>query len=120
MAKKERIVSYIAKELKAKRAKGESLTDWSKVKAMTQKEVDRLANEDDGTLPDGTLPDGWEKTVMIGLPPGKEAIKLRVDKDVLGWFKGTGKGYQTRMNNVLRAFVLSRLNPGHSSRTEKH
>jgi len=109
MAKKERIVSYTAKELKAKRAKGESLTNWSKVKAMSQKEVDRLADEDDGALPVG-----WEKTAMIGLPPGKEAIKLRIDKDVLGWFKGTGKGYQTRMNNVLRAFVLSRLNIGHS------
>jgi uncharacterized protein (DUF4415 family) len=115
MAKKEHIVSYTAKELKTKRAKGESLTDWSKVRAMSQKEVDRLADQDDGELPEG-----WEKTVMIGLPPGKEAIKLRVDKDVLGWFKGTGKGYQTRMNNVLRAFVSSRLNTGHGSRVEKH
>jgi len=115
MAKKERIVSYTARELKAKRAKGESLTDWSRVKAMSQKQVDRLADDDDGVLSEG-----WEKTVMIGLPHGKEAIKLRVDKDVLGWFKGTGKGYQTRMNNVLRAFVLSRSTPGHSSRADKH
>jgi len=29
---------------------------------------------------------------------------------VLGWFRGTGKGYQTRINNVLRAFVESRRN----------
>jgi uncharacterized protein (DUF4415 family) len=49
-----------------------------------------------------------EKTVIIGLPPGKEAVKLRIDRDVLDWFRGTGKGYQTRMNNVLRAFVKSR------------
>jgi uncharacterized protein (DUF4415 family) len=66
------------------------------------------------------LPKNWERTVVMGLPPGKEAIKLRVDSDVLGWFKGTGKGYQTRMNNVLRAFVASRLNPEQNSRTEKH
>jgi uncharacterized protein (DUF4415 family) len=35
-------------------------------------------------------------------------VKLRNDRDVLDWFRGTGKGYQTRMNNVLRAFVKSR------------
>ena len=49
-------------------------------------------------------------TVVIGIPPRKEAIKLRIDADVLEWFKATGKGYQTRMNNVLRAFVMSRKN----------
>src|ERR1700733_14845337 len=113
MAKKEHIVKFTAKELKAKRSKGESRTDWSKVKTMSQKQADRLADEEDGVLPEG-----WEKTVMIGLPPGKEAIKLRVDRDVLGWFKRTGKGYQTRMNNVLRAFVSSRLNAGSGSQTE--
>jgi uncharacterized protein (DUF4415 family) len=41
------------------------------------------------------------------LPLRKEAIKLRIDNDVLRWFKATGKGYQTRMNNVLRAYVES-------------
>ena len=106
MAKKERIVSYTAKALKAKRAKGKSRTDWRKIKAMSQTQADRLAEQEDGPLPKG-----WETTIMIGLPPGKEAIKLRIDKDVLGWFKGTGKGYQTRMNNVLRAFVASCLKP---------
>jgi uncharacterized protein (DUF4415 family) len=108
MAKKEHIVSYTAKELKAKRAKGESRTNWSKVKAMSQAKANRLADQEDGLLPEG-----WEATAIMGLPVGKEAIKLRVDKDVLGWFKGTGKGYQTRMNNVLRAFVTSRLKPGY-------
>jgi uncharacterized protein (DUF4415 family) len=47
-------------------------------------------------------------TVIIGLPPRKEAVKLRIDRDMLDWFRGTGKGYQTRMYNVLRAFVKSR------------
>jgi uncharacterized protein (DUF4415 family) len=42
------------------------------------------------------------------LPPPKEHINIRLDADVLSWFRKTGKGYQTRMNNVLRAFVESR------------
>ena len=36
--------------------------------------------------------------------PAKVSISLRVDRDVLEWFKDQGPGYQTRMNAVLRAF----------------
>ncbi|MEA2754916.1 MAG: hypothetical protein QOJ54_1205 [Aliidongia sp.] len=88
MAKKEPIVGYSsADEL----ATLKSETDWAK-----------SANKDEGSLPEG-----WEKTAILGLPPGKAALKLRIDRDVLEWFRGTGKGYQTRMNNVLRAFVAA-------------
>ena len=45
---------------------------------------------------------------MVGIPARKQDIHIRLDADVLSWFKGTGKGYQTRINNVLRAFVESR------------
>ena len=37
-------------------------------------------------------------------PPAKASISLRVDQDVLEWFKAQGAGYQTRINTVLRAF----------------
>jgi uncharacterized protein (DUF4415 family) len=42
-----------------------------------------------------------------GLPPlpRKAAISLRLDADVLDWFKGQGAGYQTRINAVLRAYM---------------
>jgi uncharacterized protein (DUF4415 family) len=36
--------------------------------------------------------------------PGKASVSLRIDADVLEWFKAQGPGYQTRMNAVLRAF----------------
>ena len=46
---------------------------------------------------------------ILGLyKPRKKPITLRLDADVLDWFKSTGRGYQTRMNNVLRAYVESR------------
>jgi len=101
-------------------ARGESRTDWARVNAMSQEEVERLADEEDGSLPEG-----WEKTIIVGLPPGlelppgKEAIKLRVDRDVLGWFRKTGKGYQTRMNNVLRAFMASQLKAAQGGGAQK-
>ncbi|WP_291220257.1 BrnA antitoxin family protein [Dokdonella sp.] len=40
----------------------------------------------------------------LQLQPPKSAISLRVDQDVLEWFKTQGPGYQTRINAVLRAF----------------
>lgn len=48
----------------------------------------------------------WTRAVR-GLPPPKQAIKLRIDADVLAWFRAQGKGYQTRMNNVLQAHAAN-------------
>ncbi len=44
--------------------------------------------------------------VRRGLKPvaSKELISLRIDQDVIEWFKAQGPGYQTRINSVLRAF----------------
>ena len=42
------------------------------------------------------------------MPSAKKYISLRTDSDVLDWFKATAKGYQTRINPVLRAYVESR------------
>jgi uncharacterized protein (DUF4415 family) len=102
MAKKGRTVRYSAERLRKMKSK----TDWAKVDALPQEEVERLADQEEGPLPEG-----WEAGISLGLPPGKEAVKLRIDRDVLAWFRATGKGYQTRINNVLRAFVHARQAP---------
>ena len=52
--------------------------------------------------------------VRRGLEPraARTAISLRIERDVLDWFKAQGPGYQTRMNAVLRAYRdASRRNP---------
>ncbi len=41
-------------------------------------------------------------------PPGRERVTLRLDADVLDWFRAGGKGYQKRMEAVLRAFMEMR------------
>jgi len=43
--------------------------------------------------------------VKVAWPQPKQAISLRIDQDILAWFRDGGPGYQTRMNAVLRAFV---------------
>ena len=49
-------------------------------------------------------PADWNH-LKVDWPQPKQAISLRIDQDILAWFRDRGPGYQTRMNAVLRAFV---------------
>ncbi|MEP2947276.1 MAG: BrnA antitoxin family protein [Lentilitoribacter sp.] len=51
------------------------------------------------------LPEGFWDDAEIVEPKAKTAISLRVDADVLDYFKSQGKGHLTRMNAVLRSYV---------------
>ena len=46
----------------------------------------------------------WSEAVLV-IPPKKTAISIRVDEDVLDYFKKQGSGYQRRMNAVLRSYM---------------
>ena len=74
-----------------------SLTDWDRVDALTDEEIDT------SDIP--PLDEDFFANAELKLPQPKQAITIRVDKDVLDWFKSQGKGYQTRMNAVLRMYV---------------
>lgn len=49
--------------------------------------------------------DFWDEAEVV-VPPRKQAISLRVDGDVLVWFREQGAGYQSRMNAVLRSYMV--------------
>jgi len=69
---------------------------------MSDEEVERRAAAD----PDaGVIPPGFWDHAKVWVPPRKQQITLRLDPDVIGWFKRTGKGYQSRMGAVLRSYV---------------
>jgi uncharacterized protein (DUF4415 family) len=104
MRKRGDIVSYTDKELKSMQRRGESLTDWERVKAMTEAELEASIAADPDDIHEEL---DWTKAI-IGLPPRKKDIHIRIDSDVLDWFKESGEGYQTRINNVLRSFFESR------------
>jgi uncharacterized protein (DUF4415 family) len=111
MRKRGDIVSYSAEEVAAMRRRGEDLTDWKRVEAMTEAELEASIAADSDDIHEEL---DWTKA-FIGLPPRKKDIHIRIDSDVLDWFKQAGEGYQTRINNVLRAFVLTRRRRGSPS-----
>ena len=77
-------------------------TDWERVDAQTDEQV-RAAIEAD---PDAQPTDAafW-KTAKVVLPRPKETITIRLDADVLEWLRKRGKGYQTRINAILRSYM---------------
>jgi uncharacterized protein (DUF4415 family) len=75
-------------------------TDWAALDALTDAEIEAsIAND-----PDWSDDFDWSEAVLI-IPPRKKAISIRVDEDVLDYFKHEGSGYQRRMNAVLRSYV---------------
>jgi uncharacterized protein (DUF4415 family) len=50
----------------------------------------------------------WASAHVVLPPPGKSSVHLRLDTDVLEWFRAQGKGHLTRMNAVLRSYVEAR------------
>lgn len=51
----------------------------------------------------------WEHA-RVRYPVGKERLTVRFDEDVVEWFRGQGRGYQTKMNAVLRSFYEAHRN----------
>ena len=94
---KEKNISVVSRD--APRRKGK--TDWARVDATTDEEIERAVRSDPDAVP---LDIDWSKAVVV-IPPKKKAISIRVDEDVLNYFKKQGSGYQRRMNAVLRFYV---------------
>lgn len=89
-----------------------SRTDWKRVDALTEDDLTDAAVDDPDALL--TAPADWTDARVIW-PQEKEPVTLRLDKDVLTWFRRQERGYQTRINAVLRAFVQAqrRNRPAH-------
>ena len=77
-------------------------TDWKRLDALTDEEIEAsIANDPDWQ----EFKDlDWSDAVLV-IPPKKKAISIRVDEDVLDYFKHEGAGYQRRINAVLRSYM---------------
>jgi uncharacterized protein (DUF4415 family) len=80
-------------------------TDWDYLDKVTDAEIETAMARD----PDwaGFRDIDWSDAVLV-IPPKKKAISIRVDDDVLDFFKEEGPGYQGRINAVLRSYMQMR------------
>jgi len=81
-------------------------TDWNRVDKLRDKDLDFSDN------PEVTAEMFAKAVLRKGLKPvvRKTQITLRIDEDVLTWFKKQGKGYQTRINSLLKAYKEAHQN----------
>jgi len=77
-------------------------TDWAALDALTDEQIEESIKNDPDWEEFKDL--DWSKAVLV-IPPRKKAISIRVDEDVLDYFKKEGAGYQRRMNAVLRSYM---------------
>jgi uncharacterized protein (DUF4415 family) len=82
--------------MKKRISKKPSETDWVRLRAMRDEEIDfsDLPEQGEDFFNDATL----------RLPQPKETVCISLDRDVLEWFKAQGKSYQSRINSVLKAY----------------
>jgi uncharacterized protein (DUF4415 family) len=76
--------------------------DVARLRGTTEREIRRTAPQELADLPG----DFWDDAVVVN-PVPKQPISLRVDRDVLTWFKNQGPRYQSRINAVLRSYVVA-------------
>ena len=80
--------------------KGEDRTDWDRLRREEAAGIEPEADPDEGEFD--------ESSVRVVMPPRKQAISVRLDPDIIEFFKADGPGYQTRMNAALRLYMNSR------------
>ena len=82
-------------------------TDWAAVDALTDEDIAKAVANDPDAVP---LDIDWSDAVLV-MPVRKKAISIRVDEDVLDFFKQGGDGYQGRINAVLRSYMQQKTKP---------
>lgn len=75
----------------------QSRTDWARLAKMPDRDIDLR------DVPE--LDDEFFRTAKIRMPQAKKAVSIRLDQDVLAWFRDQDGAYQTRMNAVLRTYM---------------
>jgi len=84
---------------------GKGRSDWKRVRSLTDRQVRRAIEADREARP--TDAEFWEKARVV-MPKAKQTIKIRLDADLLEWLRKQ-KGYQTRINAVLRTCMQANL-----------
>ncbi|HEX3819179.1 MAG TPA: BrnA antitoxin family protein [Candidatus Sulfotelmatobacter sp.] len=82
------------------RARTKRATDLKRLRAMRDAEIDF------SDIP--KLGKSFWKSARLTMPEPKDRLTIRVDRDVVRWLKKNGRGYQTRINAILRSYMEAR------------
>jgi uncharacterized protein (DUF4415 family) len=85
-----------------KKTNSKTGTDWERLKRM------RAGKENIDTSDIPEADESFWNEASIVIPGGKTKLTIRIDTDVYQWFSGQGAGYQTRINAVLRSYMLAK------------
>ncbi len=99
-----KIIRYTEEELEQRRKQGKDTgTDWDRVNSLSDEDIKKAIEEDPDAAPilDETF---WENAHIVQ-PAKKVDVHIRLDPDIVEFFKEEGAGYQTRINAVLRTYV---------------
>lgn len=77
--------------------------EWTRLDPASGREFRPAIRDDPDVSPALAAGDVVQAAVHVSLP--KQAISIRIDREVLEWFKSLGPGYQTRMNMILRGYM---------------
>ena len=95
------IKRYTADELRKRTRSGESRTDTGRCEALSEDELERaIASDADWE----GIPDNWYENAKAVMPRPKVPVSIRLDADLIDHFRSTGRGWQTRINAILRAY----------------
>jgi uncharacterized protein (DUF4415 family) len=89
------------KEKRTGKRSAEQQSDWSRVESLNDEQIRKGIEKDSEALP--TDPGFWVPARVV-MPRAKQTVTIRLDADLLEWLRGQ-KGYQTRINAVLRAYM---------------
>jgi uncharacterized protein (DUF4415 family) len=84
-------------------------TNWRRLATMSEDEIARRAKADPDAQPTDAA---FWKGAQVVISPGKHLVTVRIDKDVLEWFRASGRRYQSRMNAVLRSYMEAHRKAG--------
>lgn len=101
MQKREHIARYTEYELRAMQERGEDKSDWKQAALLTSGEIEAAVASDEDEA--GMVVD-WSN-VSVELPRPKSVLNMRIDYEVLEFFRSQGKGYQKKINAVLRSYM---------------
>ena len=99
------IKRFTMDELRERAQRGESRTNLARIDAMTEAELEQAIADD----PDwADIPENWYEQAEAVMPKPKVPVSIRLDADVIEYFRSTGRGWQTRVNAILRAYKAAK------------